>query len=180
MAPAWSLPTTAFASDAKAPRVADWPLTEINTCSAGPWTSTPTSTAWAPGLRGTTGKTDVTAADQPERGGQPVVHVDLDLEVLLLLEVLGGVEAGGAGADHGHPQRVVGGAEGRSHRPPQGASGGGGGISLARAPRAATSGDQVRNRSCTGSRTRSRADPGAQGVATPDATTTGVPLPLPR
>ena len=52
------------------------------------------------------------AAHQPERGGQAVVHVDLDLEVLLLLQVLGGVEAAGAGADHGHPQRVVRRAEG--------------------------------------------------------------------
>ena len=58
------------------------------------------------------------AAHQPEGRRQAVVHVDLDLEVVLLLQVLGGVEARGARADHRHPQRGFRRAEGRSHRPP--------------------------------------------------------------
>src|SRR2546421_10443696 len=42
--------------------------------------------------------------DQPERGRQRVVEVDL--EVLLLEQVLAGVETGGAGADDGYANRV--------------------------------------------------------------------------
>ena len=45
------------------------------------------------------------AAHQAEGRRQPVVHVDLDLQVVLLLEMLGGVEARRARADDGHPQR---------------------------------------------------------------------------
>ena len=52
------------------------------------------------------------AAHQAEGRRQAVVHVDLDLEVVLLLQVLGGVEARGARADHRHSQGVLRRAEG--------------------------------------------------------------------
>ncbi len=41
------------------------------------------------------------AADQPEGGRQAVEQVDLGVQVAVLEDVLGGVEAGGAGADDG-------------------------------------------------------------------------------
>ena len=45
------------------------------------------------------------AADQPERGRQAVEEVDLGVRGLVLEHVLGGVEAGRAGADDGDAQR---------------------------------------------------------------------------
>jgi hypothetical protein len=45
-------------------------------------------------------------ADEPPRRGQALVEVDLHLGVVLGQEVPGGVEAGGARADDGHPQRA--------------------------------------------------------------------------
>ncbi len=42
------------------------------------------------------------AADQPERGGEAVEEVDLGVHVAVFEDVLGGVEAGGAGADDGN------------------------------------------------------------------------------
>ena len=45
------------------------------------------------------------AADQPERGRQPVEEVDLGVRVLVLEDVLSGVEAGRAGADDRDAQR---------------------------------------------------------------------------
>jgi hypothetical protein len=41
------------------------------------------------------------AADQPERARQAVEEVDLGVQVAVLEDVLGGVEAGGARADDG-------------------------------------------------------------------------------
>ena len=61
------------------------------------------------------------AAHQAEGRRQAVVHVDLDHQVLLLLQVLGRVEARGPGADHGHAQGRVLRAEAVGlHRPPRG------------------------------------------------------------
>ena len=47
------------------------------------------------------------AANQAERGGQAIEEIDLSVQVLALEDVLGGVEAGGAGADDGDAQRVL-------------------------------------------------------------------------
>ena len=46
-------------------------------------------------------------ADEAERGGEAVEHVDLDGDVLALEQVLGRVETGRPGADDRDPQRVV-------------------------------------------------------------------------
>ena len=45
--------------------------------------------------------------DQAERRGQPVDQVDGHRDVVLAGERLGGVDAGRAGADDGHPQGAV-------------------------------------------------------------------------
>jgi hypothetical protein len=47
------------------------------------------------------------AANQTERGGEAVEQVDLGVQVTVLEDVLGGVEAGGAGADDGDAQGGV-------------------------------------------------------------------------
>ena len=47
------------------------------------------------------------AADQPEGGGEAVEEVDLGVQILALEDVLGGVEAGRAGADDGDAKRVL-------------------------------------------------------------------------
>ena len=52
-----------------------------------------------------------TAADQAERGRQAVEEVDLGVQVLALEDVLGGVEAGRAGADDGDAQGVLWGSD---------------------------------------------------------------------
>ncbi len=47
------------------------------------------------------------AADEAERRRQAVEEIDLGVQVLALEDVLGGVEAGGAGADDGDAQGIV-------------------------------------------------------------------------
>ena len=47
------------------------------------------------------------AADQPEGGGEAVEEVDLGVDVAVFEDVLGGVEAGRAGADDGDAKRVL-------------------------------------------------------------------------
>ena len=47
------------------------------------------------------------AANQPEGGGEAVEEVDLGVQILTLEDVLGGVEAGGPGADDGDAKGVV-------------------------------------------------------------------------
>ena len=51
------------------------------------------------------------AADEPEGGGEPVEEIDLGMRVRVFEDVLGRVEAGGAGADDGDADGVLRGSD---------------------------------------------------------------------